>query len=116
MRTLWERFEARDWGSARELLSDDFSASWPHTGERFATPDAFIRVNEQYPEGWTIHVLRVVAEGDTAVSEVRVDHTRLGTSLASSWWTARDGRLASVVEYWVDEGAQPIPLDRRRKT
>ena len=35
--------------------------------------DAFIEVNRAYPEGWHVTVLHVAAQGNLAVSEVRVD-------------------------------------------
>jgi ketosteroid isomerase-like protein len=109
VRGLFERFEARDWAGARALVADDAVVRWPHTGEVFASGDAFIAVNEGYPEGWTIRVLRVVADGDQVASEIEVPHTEQGTSWAASFWTVRDGRIVAGTEYWVDEPTGPPP-------
>jgi ketosteroid isomerase-like protein len=105
---LWDRFEARDWEGAGELLHDDVVVDWPHTGERFVGRDRVIGMNAAYPEGWAIHVRRIVAEGDRVASEVYVTHPD-GNAYAASFFELRDGRIARGVEYWVDERYQDPP-------
>jgi len=111
VRRLWERIEARDWGAARELLADDFAAEWPHSRERFRGGDDFIGMNRAYPEGWAIEVLDVLGDGDRVASQVRVTHPD-GTFYAASFFTVRDGKLASLHELWVTEGAEAPPAWR----
>jgi ketosteroid isomerase-like protein len=111
VRRLWELIEARAWASARELLADDFAAEWPHSRERFRGGDAFIGMNRAYPEGWTIEVLDVVGDGDRVASEVRVTHPE-GTFYAASFFTLREGKLASLHELWVTEGEEEPPAWR----
>jgi ketosteroid isomerase-like protein len=109
VRGLWERIQARDWDGAGDLLHEDVVFEWPQTGERFVGRTNVIGMNRAYPEGWTIELGRIVAEGDLVVSEVRVPHETLGVSHAASFFEVRDGRIARAVEYWVDEGEQPPP-------
>lgn len=71
-------------------------------------------VHSEYPEGWSIRVLRVVADGDQAVSEVEVPHVDLGLFHAASFWTVRDGRVVAGREYWTSPGADPRPEWRAR--
>ncbi|HWJ33394.1 MAG TPA: nuclear transport factor 2 family protein [Gaiellaceae bacterium] len=111
---LWRRIQARDWDSVGEVLSDDFVLEWPHERVRIRGRANFVEFNRNYPEGWSIEVLGVVAEGATAVSEVRVPHPEVGTYYAISFFEVEDGRLARGREYWVEERyEQPAP-DRER--
>ncbi|MFT3772820.1 MAG: nuclear transport factor 2 family protein [Minicystis sp.] len=105
---LWDLFEARAWDRARALLADDLVVDWPHTGERMRGPENFLAVNRYYPEGWSIRVLRIIASGDTVVSEVVVT---LGDvrSFAASFFEIAGGRIHRVTEYWVDAEHQPVP-------
>ena len=113
VRRAWELFEARDWDAARELFRDDFVAEWPHSRERFRGRDDFIAMQRAYPEGWSIAVVSVVAEGDSVASLVRV--TQDATVFhAASFFAVRGGRLASVRELWVTEGAEEPPPWRTR--
>jgi ketosteroid isomerase-like protein len=102
VRALWSRFEARDWDAAAELLAEDVVVEWPQTRERMRGRANVIAVNRNYPEGWTIRVLRVLQEGDVAVSEVAVDHVDHGTFHAASFFEVRDGQIVRGTDYWVD--------------
>ena len=102
VRRLWERFQARDWEGAAELLADDVVVDWPHTHERLRGRSNVIGFNREYPEGWTIRVLRVLQEGDIAVAEVAVDQEGDGTYHVASFTEVRDGLVRRATEYWVD--------------
>jgi limonene-1,2-epoxide hydrolase len=73
----------------------------------------FVDFERSYPEGWSIEVLRVVAEGSTVVSEVRVPHPTVGPHYALSFFEVEDGRLTRGREYWVEERFE-LPGDRAR--
>ncbi|MDT0342290.1 nuclear transport factor 2 family protein [Streptomyces litchfieldiae] len=109
IRHLWERTQARDWAAVGELLAEDVVVEWPVSGERILGRDHYVRVNAEYPEGWTIHVLRIVASGTEVVSEVEVHHETMGLHRAASFWTVRDGRIVSGREYWTEPGSDPSP-------
>ena len=114
VRSLWERFEARDWDAAGGLLAEDVVVEWPQTRERMRGRENVIAVNRNYPEGWTIRVLRVLQDGETAVSEVAVDHVDHGTFHAASFFDVREGRIVRATEYWVDPPADDPPAWRAR--
>ena len=111
VRSLWERIQARDWAGMKALLAPEIVLEWPATGERFEGPDAIVAVNEEYPEGWSIDVVRVMPgpDGETVVSEVEVPHADLGTFAVASFWRVRDGRVTAGREYWVQCGAERPP-------
>jgi hypothetical protein len=100
---LWRRIQARDWDRVGELLADDFVLAWPSEGVRIRGRENFVEFNRNYPEGWSIEVLRVVAAGNVAVSEVRVPHPTVGPHYALSFFEVEDARLVRAREYWVEE-------------
>ncbi|MFG1736794.1 nuclear transport factor 2 family protein [Micromonospora chalcea] len=109
VRALWDRMQARDWTGVGELLADDVVVEWPASAERIVGRENYVKVNAEYPEGWSIRVLRVVASGDTVVSEVEVPHEGMGVHRVASFWTVRDGRIVDGREYWTALGQDPSP-------
>lgn len=109
---LWDRIQARDWAAVGELLAEDLVVEWPVSAERIVGRENFVSVNAEYPEGWSIRVLRVVASGDEVVSEVEVPLEMSGLHRAVSFWTVRDGRITRGREYWSEVGADPSPAWR----
>ncbi|UOQ88559.1 nuclear transport factor 2 family protein [Agromyces endophyticus] len=110
---LWTRMQARDWGGVRALLADDLVVEWFASLERIVGADDFVAVNAEYPEGWSIRILSVVADGEHVVSEVEVPQEGVGVFRAASFWTVRDGRIVEGREYWTTRGGDPAPGWRR---
>jgi predicted SnoaL-like aldol condensation-catalyzing enzyme len=100
---LWVAFEARDWEGAAALLHDEFGADWPLSSERFVGRERFIEVNRTYPGDWHI-ILRVVADGDSVVTHVRVV---IGDDVdqAISFFDLKNGLIVKEVDWW------PLPYD-----
>lgn len=110
VRNLWDRIQQRNWVGVRELLADDLTVEWPASGELIVGGENFVRVQAEYPEGWSIRVLRIAAQGESVVSEVEVPHDPLGAVFrAASFWTVRGGLLVDGREYWTELGADPAP-------
>ena len=109
MRALWDRIQARDWSGVAELVADAAVIDWPVSAERITGRDNYVAVNREYPEGWSINVIRVVADGDQVVSEVEVPHAELGTFRAASFWTVTSGKIVRGTEYWTSLGADQPP-------
>ncbi|MFD1924152.1 hypothetical protein [Streptomyces beijiangensis] len=66
-------------------------------------------VNAEYPQGWSINVLRTVADGEVVVSEVEVPHDTWGVHRVVLLWTVRDGKIVVGREYWTELGSDPSP-------
>jgi ketosteroid isomerase-like protein len=111
---LWSRTQARDWAGVGELVAEDAVVDWPVSAERIAGRENYVAVNREYPEGWQIRVLRIVASGDQVVSEVEVPHEEMGVFRAASFWTVTDGLIRRGTEYWTSVGADEIPEWRRQ--
>ena len=109
---LWARIQARDWDGVGALVADDVVVDWPISAERFVGRANYVRMNAEYPEGWSIRVLGVIAQGDEVVSEVEVPHAEMGVHRVVSFWTVRDSHIAKGREYWVRPGSEPSPESR----
>jgi hypothetical protein len=74
----------------------------------FLGPDNFVAVQSEYPEGWSICLLRVVTQGDDVVSEVEVPTVDGPTFRVASIVTVRNSQVVAATEYWVTvEGEEP---------
>jgi ketosteroid isomerase-like protein len=105
--------DGQNWEGLAELLADDFVARYPATGEVFDAT-TFVVLNREYPGSWQFQLEDLVAAGDRAVSRSTVTEAdRIGgeTHVVASFVTARDGRIAELVEVW-SEVVEP-PADRR---
>jgi ketosteroid isomerase-like protein len=98
---LWRRIQARDWEGVGELLAEDCVIDWPETQERIRGRRNFVELNRNYPEGWSIEVLSIVADGPNVVSEVRVPHPDVGLHYVASFFEVEDGRIVRGRDYWV---------------
>ena len=109
---FWERIQARDWEGLGRLLSDDFCVEWPDARVRIRGRANFIEFNRTYPEGWTIEVLGIVADGNTVVSEVRVPHTEQGIYYVLSILNVEGDRATGGREYWLKDHEEELPAER----
>jgi ketosteroid isomerase-like protein len=106
---VWDRIQARDWAGLGRLVADDAVVEWPVSSERIVGRDNYVAVNREYPEGWSIRVLRIVADGDQVASEVEVPHAEFGVFRVASFWTVADGLIVHATEYWTSLGADASP-------
>lgn len=105
---MWDRIQARDWDGLRGFLDPELVVRWPATGELFVGADNFVAVQSEYPEGWSISVLRVMADGDEVVSEVEVPTASGPIFRVASFATVREDRVVAGTEYWVTvDGEEP---------
>ena len=111
---LWRRVQARDWEAVGDLLTEDFVLEWPHDRVKIRGRENFVGFNRSYPEGWSIEVVRIVAEGNVAVSKVRVPHPTVGPYYALSFFEVEGGRLTRGREYWVEERYEEPAPERAR--
>src|SRR5687767_820633 len=60
---LLEAVQARDWEAAGALLHPALTCEWPHSAERLEGAEAWLELQRDYPEGWSLRVLGTVADG-----------------------------------------------------
>ncbi len=112
VRALWHRIQDRNWSGAAELVAENAVIEWPASRERIAGRDNIIAVNREYPEGWSIKVLRVIAEEDQVAAEVEVPHAELGLFRVAGFYKVMGGQILHGTEYWTTFGADEPPPDR----
>jgi GNAT superfamily N-acetyltransferase len=111
VRALWAHVQARDWAAVRATFAADATLDWPCTGERLVGADVIVRVNAEYPEGWTIRVHAVDALADCGGkgrvhSVIEVIHPP-HRFFAHSRFAFDGPRIASVIEHWGQVEAPP---------
>jgi SnoaL-like domain len=106
--------QARRWRDAEQLLAENVHVEYTATGERF-DGQAFLAMNEAYPDGWSLEVVDTIAVADRASTQVVVRH---GAEVfwCAGFYTVREGRIVHGVEHWVTEGSETPPEWRRRFT
>lgn len=112
VREFWRRMASNDFESVAAVLAPEFVMEWPQSRERIRGPDRFCRMNAEYPAGsrWQFRVNRLVAAGDTVVTQTSVTD---GTQAAEpvSFFTVGAGGIIRLVEYWPEPFA---PAENRR--
>jgi GNAT superfamily N-acetyltransferase len=107
VRALWAHVQARDWAAMRAAWADDAVLHWPVTAERFDGAEPIVRVNAEYPEGWSIRVKSVDALTDGRVHAL-VEVTQGGiTHFNNARCTFRGTRIAEAVDHWATAEAPP---------
>lgn len=107
VRALWAHIQARDWASMRAAFRDDAVMRWPVTRERFEGADLIVRVNAEYPQGWSIAVKAIDALADGRVHAL-VEVTQDGvTYFNHSRCTFRGTRIAEATEHWATAEEPP---------
>lgn len=91
----------------RTFFHQDAFVNWHNTNEHF-TAEEFIRANCEYPGLWNGEIERVERAADLIVTVVHVYSQDGQTSChATSFIKVRDGKIASIDEYWGDDGIAP---------
>ena len=80
---------------------------WHCTNEQFSVPE-FIRANCDYPGDWDGSIEREERHGDEIITVVRVfPKDRSASFHVVSFMKLMDDRIASLDEYWADDGEAP---------
>ncbi len=100
--SFWAAMQANDWERAAGFLAPDVVIDWPCSGEQILGRRDFIALQADYPTGtgrWSFDVHRLLADGDTVVSEVTVtDGEQSARVVAFS--EVEEGHVVRQVEYW----------------
>jgi limonene-1,2-epoxide hydrolase len=107
---FWAAMQANDWESAANCLAPECVIDWPCSGERIVGPSDFVAIQARYPTNtgrWSFEVHRIVADGDTVVSEVTVTDGEQSACVVA--FSDIDGdHIVRQVEYWPTP-YEPLP-------
>lgn len=113
---FWQYISEKSWNKARQLLADDFEATWPQSREKMSA-EGFIEVNKNYPGTHKIQVENSNNEYDkwdhrshvttqTHVESQMPDGKKL-EFYALSFFEVEDTKIVSLVEYWAETYPAP---------
>jgi len=103
---LWQSFDAFDFEAVSPLLDDDFICEYPQSRERIRVRENFVAFNANYPGRWRIRIERVVACGNSVVTDVSLAFGD-ETARAVSFFELRDGKIIKETDYWPEPFAAP---------
>ncbi len=99
---FWEAMRANDWERAAGYLTPECVIDWPCSGERIVGRKDFAAIQARYPTNtarWSFDIHRLLADGDTVVSEVTVTDGEQAARIVA--FSDVDGeQIAHQVEYW----------------
>ena len=107
MQQFWRAVLDQDREAIRQFFREDAFVNWHCTNERF-TVEEFIQANCAYPGQWDGEIERIETTGDIIITVVRVYPPDQSQSFhVVSFLRIRNGLIASVDEYWADDGPPP---------
>ena len=103
----WKATLAQQPDKMKAFFHEDAFVNWHNTNEHF-TANEFIRANCEYPGNWEGTIERIEKLDDIIITVVHIWSADRGTSFhATSFIKVKDGKIASIDEYWGDDGAAP---------
>lgn len=107
IREFWDAVLRQDADAIREYFRSDAWVNWHNTNEHF-TVEEFIRANCEYPGDWDGKVEKVITTDPHIITATHV-FTKDGklSFHVASFIRITDGKIASIDEYWGDDGAPP---------
>lgn len=104
---FWRAVLAQDAEELQGYFHRDAYVNWPCTNEHF-TVEEFIRANCEYPGQWNGEVERVEELNGLLITVVHVySRDRRMSFHVTSFFRMQEDRIASVEEYWGDDGDAP---------
>lgn len=108
VREFWRLMSTNDFASVKAVLAEQFVLDWPQSKERIRGGENFARMNAEYPTTgrWEFKLNRLVASGDTVVTQVSVtDGSQTGEPI--SFFTVVKGKITQLTEYWPEPFTPP---------
>lgn len=107
VRAFWDDVLRQDAEAIRGYFHPEAWVNWHNTNEHF-TLEEFIRANCEYPGEWDGEVERIITTPDHIITATHVFTRDRSLSFhVTSFLHMIDDRIASVDEYWGDDGAPP---------
>ena len=111
---FWKVTLQQDAVGMKEFFASDAWIRWHNTNEHF-TVDEFIQANCEYPNQWDWKIERMEKIDDFVITVVHVFSIDQPLSFhVTSFIKVKDNKIASIDEYWGEDGIAPQwRLDKR---
>ncbi len=107
IKNFWEAVIRQDAERIRPYFKETAWINWHCTNERFSV-DEFIKANCEYPGRWDGMVERIERSGELITTVTKVFSKEGSLSFhAVSFIKIEDDKIASIDEYWGDDGPAP---------
>ena len=107
VKEFWTSIVEQNPNDIRSYFKETAIIRWHNNNEEF-TLEEFIRANCEYPGNWDCEVERIEEIGDLIITVTRIFSTNSSVSVhATSFLRMEDGKIASMDEYWGDDGKVP---------
>lgn len=107
IQAYWEATLKQEADKMRPFFHTEAHIYWHNTDECFSV-DEFLRANCEYPGKWDGEIERIEKNGDIITTVTHVYSIDEKTSFhAISFIQIRDDRIASIDEYWGEDGHAP---------
>ena len=107
IKEFWKAIVQQKPDEIRSYFKETAIIRWHNTNEEF-TLEEFIKVNCEYPGNWDCKVERIEEIGDLIITVTKVFSTDSYISVhVTSFLRMEDGKIASMDEYWGDDGETP---------
>jgi hypothetical protein len=107
VKEFWKAIVEQNPNEIRKYFKETAVIRWHNTNEEF-TLEKFIRANCEYTGKWYCEVERIEEMGDLIITVTRVFSTDSSISVhATSFLRMEDDKIASMDEYWGDDGEAP---------
>lgn len=104
---FWKAVLDQNEQEIRKYFHEDAYINWHCTNEHF-TVDEFIVANCGYPGNWTGKIERIEKADGLLITVTHVYPIEKTSSFhVTSFIKIRDNKIASVDEYWADDGLPP---------
>lgn len=104
LQAFWDCSNQRNWDGLATLLHPEFVYTLPQTRERVCGAANLVEFFRTWPGDWFCQVQTLLADGAQGASTIRfVPHPGAADGdceTGISFFTLRDGRINSIVEYW----------------
>ncbi|MFR7971526.1 MAG: nuclear transport factor 2 family protein [Lacrimispora saccharolytica] len=102
---FWKAVLDQNEQEIRKYFHEDAYINWHCTNEHF-TVDEFIVANCEYPGNWTGKIERIEKADGLLITVTHVYPIEKTSSFhVTSFIKIRDNKIASVDEYWADDGS-----------
>jgi predicted ester cyclase len=104
----WAAAAARDWDAFGAVLAAGVVYEAPQTRERVRGRAAYLRFNaEGFPGDWQLTVERIVAEGRSAASRIRMSDQGDTYAGLCFFELDDDGLIATITDFWPEPAELP---------
>jgi len=104
---FWDAVLQQDADAIRKYFHPDAWVNWHNTNEHF-TVEEYIRANCEYPGRWAGNVEQAITTDAYIITVTHVYSDDKSVSChAASFFKIVEDKIASVEEYWGDDGPAP---------